>query len=169
MDPFLGEIKICAFPFAPKGWAFCNGALMSIQQNNALFALLGVQYGGDGKTTFALPDLRGRVAMHRDGSTYVQGRTGGQETVALQAAHLPLHNHGVVVASSPATSPRVGGTAQNILAATATNIYGAATNLVPMEAGMTSTIGAGAAHENMQPSLVINYIIATTGIFPSRN
>lgn len=169
MDPFLGEIKICAFPFAPKGWAFCNGALMSVQQNNALFALLGVQYGGDGKVTFGLPDLRGRVAVHRDGNTYIQGQTGGQETVALLAANLPPHNHNVVVASSPATVPRVGATAQNVLAATATNIYGAPSNLVAMEANMTSTIGAGAAHDNTQPSLVINYIIATTGIFPSRN
>ena len=169
MDPFLGEIKICAFPFAPKGWAFCNGALMSVAQNNALFALLGVQYGGDGKTTFGLPDLRGRVAVHRDGSTYIQGKTGGQETVTLQAAHLPAHNHGVVVASSPATALRVGGAAQNLLAATTTSIYGAPSNLVAMEAGMTSTIGGGGAHDNTQPSLVINYIIATSGIFPSRN
>jgi len=169
VDPFLGEIKICAFPFAPKGWAFCNGALMSIQQNNALFALLGVQYGGDGKNTFGLPDLRGRVAVHRDGSTYIQGKTGGQETVTLQAAHLPAHNHGVAAASSAATLPRVGGAAQNLLAATTTSIYGAPSNLVPMEAGMTSTIGGGAAHDNTQPSLVVNYIIATSGIFPSRS
>jgi microcystin-dependent protein len=169
VDPFLGEIKICAFPYAPKGWAFCNGALMSIQQNSALFALLGTQYGGDGRSTFALPDLRGRVAVHRDGNNFIQGQTGGQETVALQTAHLPLHNHGVVVASSPATAPRVGATAQNLLAATTTNIYGAPTNLVAMEAGMASTTGAGTAHENMQPSLVINYIIATSGIFPSRD
>ena len=169
MEPFLGEIKICAFPFAPKGWAFCNGALMSVQQNNALFALLGVQYGGDGQNTFGLPDLRGRVAVHRDGSTYIQGQTGGQEKVALQATNLPMHNHGVVVASSTATVPRVGAVAQNVLAATATSIYGAPTNLVAMEAGMTSMTGTGATHENMQPSLVINYIIATSGIFPSRN
>ena len=108
MDPFLGEIRICAFPFAPTGWAFCNGALLPLAQNQALFALLGVQYGGDGSKNFGLPDLRGRTAVHRDNNLFIQGKTGGAETVQLNATTLPQHSHSFIVSSSPANTGTIG-------------------------------------------------------------
>jgi microcystin-dependent protein len=182
MDPYLGEIRLCAFSFPPKGWAFCNGALMGIAQNQALFSLLGTQYGGDGRTTFALPDLRGRTPVHRDGVNNVQGALGGMETVTLAATQMPLHTHSFNASSSPATSINVGTTENHLLAASnlhspsnpsvsgpGKNLYADANNLTALSNEACGTTGNGQPHENMQPSLVMNYIISLVGIYPSRN
>lgn len=169
MDPFLGEIRICAFPFAPSGWAFCNGALLPLAQNQALFALLGVQYGGDGTRNFGLPDLRGRTAVHRDHNLFIQGETGGAEIVQLNATTLPQHTHTFIASSTVANTGLIGSANNHLLAATTVNLYAAPNNLVAMESAMCSTEGGGGKHQNMQPSLVVNYIIAISGIFPPRN
>lgn len=169
MDAFLGEIKICAFPFVPRGWAACNGALLPVRQNAALFALLGDLYGGDGRNDFALPNLQGRTAVHRDFTgIYVQGHSGGAETVQLNNNMLPTHTHYLIAAADPANSNSIGTANNRLLGQTGTNIYGAPTKLSSMENEMCSVEGGGEAHENMQPSLVINYIIAISGYFPPR-
>ncbi|MBC7858209.1 MAG: phage tail protein [Burkholderiaceae bacterium] len=170
MDPFVGEIKICAFSYAPQGWAKCDGSAMTIQQNAALYSLLGITYGGDGKTTFCLPDLRGRTPVHRNPAVanFQQGKSLGAETVALTAANLPQHSHTFNVTS--AAGAKSSGLAPNasVLAATGANLYGAAATLTPMGAAACGSAGAGAAHANMQPSLALNFIIATSGLYPSR-
>ena len=184
MDQYLGEIRLCAFQFAPKGWAFCNGALLPIMQNQALFALFGTQFGGDGKITFGLPDLRGRAAIHRNLPATQVGSTGGVETVSITDATMPAHTHNFVVSSAPATASNVGTTADHLLAQSnlynaadpsvhgmGRSIYGTATaaTLTPMANATCDVTGTGAAHENMQPSLVGNYIVALTGTFPMRS
>lgn len=175
-SPFLGEIKLFAGNFAPRGWAFCNGQLLSIAQNSALFALLGTIYGGDGVTTFALPDLRGRVPVHLGQgpglSNYPQGTTGGAETVTLAVTQIPSHAHTLNASDLPgaATSP-----ANNFIAEPNPGLGKAAnpafnssasTTLAP---GAVSATGGGQAHENRPPYLTLNYIISLQGIFPSRN
>ncbi|MBI3286278.1 MAG: phage tail protein [Burkholderiales bacterium] len=182
MEPFLGEIKICAFQFAPGGWAFCDGALLQINQNQALYALLGVQYGGDGIKNFGLPDLRGRTPVHRELPSYPMGAKAGAEGVALTASTLPAHSHTVVVSTSRAKFINVGPGADRLLATSylynatnpsiegpGKNLYAAASNLTPLDTTTCSATGAGAAHDNMQASLVVNYIIAVRGIFPPRD
>ena len=165
MEPFLGEIRLVPFNFAPRGWALCAGQLLPINQNQALFALLGTTYGGNGQTTFALPDLRGRVPVGAgqlsEGSSYVLGETGGQETVALTTRQLAQHAHGVQASSAAATTKNP--TAAFLAAGGA---YAAQRN-VRMNAAMIGRTGAGEAHENRQPYLGLNYIIALQGIFPS--
>ncbi len=167
MDPFLGEIRLVPFTFAPTGWAFCAGQLLPINQNQALFALLGTNYGGDGHTTFALPDLRGRVPVGAGqgatGSSYQLGSTGGQEAVKLTAAQLPAHSHPVRANSGSSTTkdpaaafPAFGGA------------Y-AATQNAKMNTAMLGRTGGGNPHDNRQPYLSLNYIIALLGIFPSQN
>jgi microcystin-dependent protein len=167
MDPFIGEIRLVAFTFAPRGWAICDGRLLPINQNQALFALLGTTYGGDGRTTFALPDLRGRVPIGAGepptGSTYPLGATGGQEAVALTTGQLPEHGHAVHASSaagtkrSPTRSYPAGGGAY------------AADHNVRMKAAMIGPTGDGQAHENRQPYLGLNYVIALQGIFPAQS
>jgi microcystin-dependent protein len=167
MDPFIGEIRLVPYNFAPKGWALCAGQLLPINQNQALFALLGTTYGGDGRTTFALPDLRGRVPVGAGqpavGSDYPLGATGGQETVELTTPQLPGHSHHVNASSaaattkSPASAYPAGGGA-----------YAGARN-ARMKAAMIGLTGGGEEHENRQPYLSLNYIIALQGIFPSHN
>lgn len=180
MDPFLGEIRVFTWSWAPQGWALCNGALLPAQQNAALNALLGQTYGGNGSTQFALPDLRGRTPIHMgigpDGLTYQQGKAGGAETVALTAASTPGHTHAVyalggtkgnVAAPKSGIPATVGlGTGQTATA----NIYAVATAgpQVQLNTGSFSTEGGGAAHNNMQPFGVLNFCIATLGIFPPR-
>jgi microcystin-dependent protein len=167
MEPFIGEIRLVAFNFAPKGWAICAGQLLPINQNQALFALLGTTYGGDGRTTFALPDLRGRVPVGAGqppaGSDYQLGATGGEETVALKTRQLPSHGHAVHASSaagttkSPATAyPARGGA------------YSAGHD-VRMKAAMIGRTGGGESHENRPPYLSLNYVIALQGIFPPQN
>ncbi len=173
-NPFLGEIRAFSFAFAPRGWALCNGQLLPISQNTALFSLLGITYGGNGIQTFALPNLQGRVALHF-GNAFVQGQIDGEEAVALTTAQIPLHTHAVNAAANSAANagnvpgPTVilGSGSTNQSGNPAVSIYNnAAPNLAlaPLAA-----IGSGQAHENRMPSLVLNYCIALSGIFPSRN
>lgn len=180
MDPFLGEVRIFTWSWAPQGWALCNGALLPAQQNAALNALLGQTYGGNGTTQFALPDLRGRTPIHigfgPDGIGYQQGKAGGAETVALTAATMPPHTHAVNALGGTkgnAAQPKSAIPATVGVAATVTSavdIYAAATAgpATQLNAGTFSTEGGGAAHNNMQPFQVLNFCIATLGLFPPR-
>ena len=167
MDPFLGEIRLVPFTFAPRGWAFCAGQLLPINQNQALFALLGTNYGGNGRTTFALPDLRGRVPVgagaSASGSDYPLGSSGGHETVKLAVSQLPSHSHAVRANGGPATSRNPAATVP-----AAGGAY-AATQNATMKNVMLGKSGGGQAHENRQPFLSLNYIIALQGIFPAQN
>lgn len=163
-EPFLGEIMLVGFNFAPRGWALCNGQLLAINQNTALFSLLGTMYGGNGQTTFALPDLRGRVAMHF-GAGFTQGQVGGEETHTLSVAEMPTHNHSVQASAQNAETPIPAG---GRLAAFDGG-YGPATELVSLAPATVANAGANAAHPNMAPYRAVNYIIALQGIFPSRN
>ncbi|HYA37232.1 MAG TPA: tail fiber protein [Candidatus Methylomirabilis sp.] len=165
-EPFLSEIRICSFNFAPKGWALCNGQLLPINQNQALFALLGTTYGGDGRVNFALPDLRSRTPIHFDNS-HSLGERAGEEGHTLSAAEMPQHAHNVQGTSDQGTSLSPGG---NVLASKqrrAPNYYApqATTALHPA----TVSVVGGQQHNNMQPYLVLNFVIALQGIFPSQN
>jgi microcystin-dependent protein len=165
--PFLGEIKIVPFNFAPQGWAFCNGQLLPINQNQALFSLLGTMYGGNGQTTFALPDLRGRVPMHL-GSGHIQGEAGGEESHTVVLAELPAHNH-VLNASANAATAGAPSATRVLAQSVGAQLYGAAANFVAMEATSIATVGGSQPHENRQPYLALNFVVALIGIFPSRN
>ena len=169
-DPFLGEIRLFGFNFAPLGWAKCDGALLQIAQNNALYALLGIRYGGDGKTNFNLPDLRGRVPLHRS-SSYVIGQKGGSEGVALTVDTMPSHNHNAFGTTDAGYAYKPDGGTKCLATSTdATDpIYQAPQSQVVMNTGVISATGGSQAHNNMQPSQVINFCIATTGIFPPRS
>ena len=168
--PFLGEIRIVSFNFAPKGWALCNGQLLPINQNQALFSLLGTTYGGDGRVTFALPNLQGRTPIHQ-GNGFVQGQLAGVEAVTLTTSEIPAHTHTVHGTSANATTNNAGGGAGAGLgyAKAGTAIYGPLASPTPMAAGTVSSIGGSQPHENRQPFLVLNACIALQGIFPSRN
>ncbi len=167
-SPFLGEVKIVSFGFAPKGWAFCNGQLLPINQNQALFALLGTTYGGDGRVNFALPNLQGRVPVHF-GNGIIQGQTGGEEAHTLNAAEMPAHNHTAVSKDfANATSP-----SGNLLGAKGgrfgANIYAPAADLTALHPSSVDRAGGSQPHNNMQPYLVLNFVMALQGIFPSQN
>jgi microcystin-dependent protein len=164
-EPFLSEIRIMSFGFAPKGWALCDGQLLPINQNQALFALLGTTYGGNGQTTFALPDLRGRTPIHV-GSSHTLGERSGEQAHTLSAAEMPTHTHSV--AASSATS---GGNASpnNTFLGGGNNVYHAAASLTSLNAASVTTVGGSQAHLNMQPFTVLNFSIALQGIFPSPN
>lgn len=174
-DPFLGEIKIAAFSFAPVGWQLCQGQLLTVSQNQALFSLLGIHYGGNGTTTFGLPDLQGRTPLGWNMSSPMIGTKSGTETVQLTAANLPLHTHTLYAAKANATlAPAVQTPvfAQPILGTTPYNLYVPPTSQtpqVPMNPGTCTATGAGQAHNNMQPFQVVNFMIATTGTYPARN
>jgi microcystin-dependent protein len=169
-EPFVGEIRMFGFNFPPQGWAFCDGQLLPISQNAALFSLLGTTYGGDGVTTFALPDLRSRVPISQgqgDGlSSYAEGQAGGTETVTLAAAQMPAHTHSVNASSSPAASERPAG---RVLARSPGHSYipEPDTDTV-MNAKMLGDAGNSQPHDNIQPYLVLNFCIALLGIFPAR-
>jgi len=168
--PFIGEIKMVGFNFAPRGYAQCNGQILSISQNTALFSLLGTTYGGNGQTTFALPDLRSRVPLHVGQgpglSSYALGQVSGTETVTLIAQQLAPHSH-TVNASATATSKSP---ANNVPTVTgAGSSYAATPDGTTMNPAMTTGGGGGQPHNNLQPSLCINFVIALEGIFPSRN
>jgi len=171
VEPFIGEIRWVGFNFAPTGWATCDGQILAISQNTALFSLLGTTYGGDGKTTFALPDLRGRVPLHSGQGPGLSQRTigekGGAETVTLTTSQLPAHTHQAVGTSNVATavSPAAGVWATK----TRTPLYGAAGSNANMAAGAIGPTGGNQPHENMPPFLGLTCIIALQGIFPSRN
>ena len=163
--PFMSEIRIMSFNFAPKGWALCNGQLLPINQNQALFSLLGTTYGGNGQTNFALPDLRGRCAMH-EGNGLSLGERAGEEAHTLIVSELPAHNHQVNAATSNADSPVPSG---NYMGAFNNAYRVAGQTLVTIDPGTISSVGGNQAHQNMSPFLTLNYCIALQGIFPSQN
>jgi microcystin-dependent protein len=162
--PFLAEIKIVPWGFPPKGWASCNGQLLPINQNQALFSLLGTTYGGNGQTNFALPDFRGRAPMH-SGQGFTLGQSGGQEFHTVNAGETPAHTH-QVNAQSAAGSTNM--PLNNFLANSNVSPYRTDSNTTFAPA-MVSTVGGSQPHENRQPFLVLNFVIALQGIFPSRN
>jgi microcystin-dependent protein len=163
--PFLSEIRVFTFNFAPRGWAFCNGQVLPINQNQALFALLGTTFGGNGTSTFALPNLQGRVPMHQS-NQHVLGQAGGEVAHTLLANEIPLHNHIVNGSGNTAT---VNVPTGNYLAKSSANVYAPAssgnTSLMP---ATVATVGGSAPHDNMSPYLVLNFCIALQGIFPTR-
>jgi microcystin-dependent protein len=172
-DPFIAEIRIFAGNFAPRSWAFCNGQLLPIAQNTALFSLVGTTYGGDGRTNFGLPNLQGRAPMHPGNgpglSSRRLGQSGGADTVTLSESLMPAHRHTVQVSdedgadNSPADMGTSGTEANQ-------RIYGAVTNLTAMaQVAMPDNAGGSQQHNNLQPFLVLNFIIALAGVFPSRN
>ena len=163
-EPFLGEIKIISWNFPPKGWAFCNGQLLPINQNQALFAILGTTYGGDGQRTFGLPNLQGRVPVHV-GNGIVLGEMGGETTHTLNISELPAHNHIPVGSSTTANLTAAPG---NLWATVAGSPYAAAFNTAMNPADILP-VGGNQPHENMSPYLVLNFVIALQGIFPSQN
>jgi microcystin-dependent protein len=163
-EPFLSEIRLFSFNFPPKGWAFCNGQFLPINQNQALFSLLGTTYGGNGQTTFALPDLRGRCATH-EGAGFTLGQAGGQEAHTLTQNEMPQHLHFMQAASADGTLPIPGG---NLLG-NFNNGYRGASNLTPLLGGTISNTGGSQPHLNMSPYLALNFCIALQGIFPSPN
>jgi microcystin-dependent protein len=165
-EPFLSEIRIMSFVFAPKGWALCNGQLLPINQNQALFSLLGTTFGGDGRVNFALPDLRGRTPIHV-GSGHTLGERGGEQAHTLSIAELPTHTHVMRASTNAATADTPANT--EVLATAAIDLYRAATSLVAMAAGTVANTGGSQAHLNMQPFLTLSFCIALQGIFPSPN
>jgi microcystin-dependent protein len=162
--PFLSEIKIVSFNFPPKGWTFCNGQLLPINQNQALFSLLGTTYGGDGRVNFALPNLQGRIPVHM-GNGVVLGEQGGETSHTLNISELPAHNHVPVGSSGSPASPSAAG---NVWATFASNQYNSTPNTA-MNPACITPMGGNQPHENMSPYLVLNFIIALQGIFPSQN
>jgi len=164
-EPFLSEIRIFSFQFAPKGWAMCNGQLLPINQNQALFSLLGTTYGGDGRVNFALPDLRARVPIHV-GPSYSLGQRGGENAHTLSVSELPEHTH-VVSGSSNNGTTNLPNNA--VLANNSSNTYANASNLIALQPQSISNVGGSQAHLNMQPFLILNFCIALQGIFPSPN
>lgn len=164
MDPFIGEIKLVGFSFPPQGWASCDGQLLQIAQNQALYSLLGVAYGGDGRTNFNLPDLRGRTPIHRNTTTHRVAEKGGSEKVLCPTGPWS-HTHMLNATPDGGSGANPVG---NLFATTTTNFYGDVANPGTMNAGVVSSTGGGQPHENMQPFLVLYFIIALQGIYPQR-
>ncbi len=170
-EPFLAEIRIVGFNFAPRGWAFCDGQILPINQNQSLYSLLGTTYGGDGRTSFALPDLRSRTPLHRDDGHQL-GQKSGAETVTLTAAEIAAHTHAAKASSTLAVDNEP---SNQVLAAVNTNagdlLYRdpAASSTTALRSGTVTNAGGGQAHDNMQPYLTVGFVIALQGLFPSRN
>jgi microcystin-dependent protein len=163
-EPFLSEIRIMSFDFAPKGWAMCNGQLLPINQNQPLFSLLGTTFGGDGRVNFALPDQRGRTPIHV-GSGHTLGERGGEQAHTLSLAELTQHVHGMNASSLDANT----NLPANDVLATASNIYNPAGSLTTLTPATQTNTGGSQAHLNMQPFLTLTFCIALQGIFPSPN
>jgi microcystin-dependent protein len=163
-EPFLGEIRIVSFTYPPKGWAFCNGQILPIAQNSALFSLLGTTYGGNGVNTFALPNLQGRVPIHT-GNSFSLGQAQGEQTHTLTVGELPAHSH--QAAGSQAAADQVSPSGA-LWAATPANAYSTSPT-TSMRSSAVGSSGGGQPHENMPPYLTLNFCIALVGIFPSRN
>ncbi|MFA5836993.1 MAG: tail fiber protein [Bellilinea sp.] len=164
-EPFLAEIRIMSFGFAPKGWALCNGQLLPINQNQALFSLLGTTFGGDGRVNFALPDLRERTPFHF-GSGHTLGERGGELAHTLSIAEIPTHTHILNASSIAGNRDYPSGM---VLARASNDIYGSPANLAIMSPQTIANVGGSQAHRNMQPFLVLTFCIALQGIFPSQN
>lgn len=163
-EPYVGEIMLVSFNYPPRGWAFCNGQLLPIQQNQLLFAYLGTMYGGNGQTNFALPDLRERVPMHA-GQGHTQGERAGLATHTLTAAEMPAHTHAAQASGSNAGSSAPAG---NVLAATA-GLYGAPGAATALDSSSVTFVGGSQPHSNEQPFLTLNFVIALQGVAPARS
>lgn len=164
-EPFLSEIRIMSFGFAPKGWALCNGQLLPINQNQALFSLLGTTFGGDGRVNFGLPNLQGRTPIHVGGS-HTLGERGGEPGHTLSIAEIPQHTHQAQATNTVGTTQDVAG---NVLANVPSRIYTDASGLTSLDPTTITSVGGSQAHLNMQPYLTLNFSIALQGIFPSPN
>lgn len=170
-EPFLAEVRIVGFNFAPRGWAFCDGQILPINQNQSLYSLLGTTYGGDGRTSFALPDLRGRTPIHvgrsNGGEDHGLGQKSGEETHTLSANEMPQHTHTLRASS---TDGNTATPTDHVLAREVGGIYEQnPSDTIPMRSGTVTNTGGGQAHNNMQPYLALNFCIALQGLFPSRN
>jgi microcystin-dependent protein len=169
----MAEMRLISFNFAPKGWALCNGQFLPINQNQALFSLLGTTYGGNGQTTFALPDCRSRVPIGRGSQFSTLGEVGGQEFHTVTQSEMPAHNHFAVGSKTAANSAFIAQTfpavSNNTPAKCTATIYGPPSNLTSLQPTSVSNIGGSQPHENRQPFLVLNMIIALQGVFPSQN
>ena len=165
-EPFLSEIRIMSFSFAPRGWALCNGQLLPINQNQALFSLLGTTYGGNGQTNFGLPNLQGNVPIHV-GQGFILGQKGGEQAHTLSIAEIPTHVHNMQASSTAGDGPAPGG--QLLAPGQSTQLYGVAANLTSLQPSTVANVGGSQAHLNMQPFLTLNFCIALQGIFPSPN
>jgi microcystin-dependent protein len=163
-EPFLGEVRIMSFGYAPRGWATCDGQVMPINQNQPLYSLLGTTFGGDGNVTFALPDLRGRTPIHR-GDGYQPGARGGEQAHTLGIAELPNHAHALNASQTNANAP----TPANAMFGTSNNMYAAPSNLTALRPQTVANVGGSQPHENMQPYMTLSFCIALQGIFPSPN
>lgn len=172
MDPFVAEIRIFPFNFAPKGWAFCDGQILPLSQNTALFSLLGTTYGGDGKSNFALPDLQGRAPMHPGQgpglSLHDLGESSGSETVTLLQSEIPSHSHTLMAQASPADSPVATGGALARVSGATPYVAPAGAPIVPMNPQSIAPSGGDSPHNNMQPYLTLNFCIALQGVYPPR-
>jgi microcystin-dependent protein len=171
-DPFVAEIRIFPFNFAPKGWAFCDGQLLPLSQNTALFSLLGTTYGGDGKSNFALPNMQGNAPMHPGQgpglSLHDLGETGGSQTVTLLDSEMPAHSHSLNASNQPGEDPAPGST-EALARSTGANLYQtSATGLVQLAPQAVAPAGGDQPHNNMQPYLTLNFCIALQGVFPPR-
>ena len=169
-EPYLGEIRLVSFAFAPKGWALCNGQLLAINQNQALFAILGTTYGGNGTTNFALPNLQGAVPMHFDPNANPLGLSAGEELHTLAPFEMPVHSHGLLASADLANAASPGGAVPAAKPRGGPNIYAPPGSPVAvMNPAAIAPTGGNQPHENRQPYLTMNFIMAMVGIFPSRN
>lgn len=165
-EPFMAEIRLMSFNFAPQGWAQCNGQFLPINQNQGLFALLGTTYGGNGQTNFQLPDFRNRVPMHL-GPSFNLGQSGGEAAHTVSIAELPTHSHVLNATSDTSTTPIPANTV--MVATCSADLFGAAASLVAMHAGTITNVGGSQPHNNQSPYLKLNFCIALQGLFPTQN
>ena len=167
-QPFVGEIRMFGGNFAPQGWMFCEGQILPISENDALFSLIGTTYGGDGQMTFALPDLRGRIPVHQGGG-FSQGQAGGVETVTLTADQMPGHAHALMATGSVATSTQPAGAALAGSTGVTITPYGTDAPLAALSPASSTSVGGSQPHSNMQPYLCVSFIISLFGIYPSQS
>jgi microcystin-dependent protein len=167
-QPYIGEIRCFGFNFAPQGWAFCSGQLIAISQNSTLFNLIGTTYGGNGTTTFALPNLQSRVPVHQ-GNSYIMGQVGGVENVTLTTQEIPAHNHAIVATSNAAILKRPVTNTFYAASSSGNNFYESGTTLTALASNTVSSAGTGQPHSNIQPYLTLNWCISLFGVYPSQS